>query len=314
MAQTGPAAARLFAVGADHRSSRAALRDRLFIGEAEMPGFFADLRGAGIGQAIVLSTCDRVEVEGAHHDPGAAVEAVIGLFAARAGLDTVAIREQLVVRVEAAALRHMFAVAAALESQVLGEPQVLGQVKEAHRRAHAAALTGPELDGALQAAYGAAKRVRTETEIGQRPVSLASAAVALAREVHGDLGRCSGLLVGLGEMGELLVEHLAAAGLKQLSVTAPNAARADDLARHLASHTAPFDDLAIALAHADILVTAAGTGRHLVSEAMMREALRRRRNRAVFIIDLGVPADVEPGSNAWTECFAMILTISSGWR
>ncbi|MGQ0664485.1 MAG: glutamyl-tRNA reductase [Pseudomonadota bacterium] len=287
-------ALRLAVVGANHRSSAAALRDRLFIADAEMPFFLAALRQAGLRQAIVLSTCDRVEVQAADIDAEEAAAIVTRLFAERAALPVGEVRRQLYALSGPAALKHMFAVAASLDSQVIGEPNVLGQVKAAHRLAHDAALMGPELDLALQAAFGAAKRVRSETTIGERPVTLSSAAVEIARKVHGDLAGCAGLLIGGHDMGALLIEQLRAAGLKRLAATGPAPARAEEIARQFGCHLAPFDPLAPALVAADIVVSSAGTGRHLVTGAMMAEALKSRRNRPVLLIDLGVPADVAP--------------------
>jgi len=288
----GASEARLFAAGLDHRSSALELRDRIFIAEDELPGFHAELRRAGIAQAIVLSTCDRIEVLGAHADPSAAAAAVVGLLAGRAGMPS--LHGHAYALIDGAALRRIFGVAAALESQVLGEPQVLGQVKAAHQTAQAAKLMGPELDRVLQAAYGAAKRTRNETAIGQRPVTLASAAIQLARDVHGDLSRGAGLLVGSGELGELLMEQLKSAGLRSLAVTGPHRLRAEETARRLACHVFSFDGLETRLVDADIVVTALGSGKHVISASAMERVMVRRRRRPVFIVDLGVPADVEP--------------------
>lgn len=295
--------ARLFAAGLDHRSSALDLRDRVFIPDAEMPGFIADLRHAGIGQAIVLSTCDRIEVQGAHTDPEAAAEAVMRLLAARAGETAGAIRSHACVHFDAAALHRIFGVAAALESQVLGEPQVLGQVKAAHQTALAAKMMGPELETALQAAYVAAKRTRSETAVGQRPVTLASAALQLARDVHGDIGRCTAVLIGPGELGELLVEHLQSGGLRSLAVTGPSAGRAGDTARRLACHVFSFDTLESRLADADIVVAALGSGKHVITGPGMDRVMGRRRRRAVFVVDLGIPADVDPAVEALDGVF-----------
>jgi glutamyl-tRNA reductase len=281
-----------FAAGLDHRSSPLELRDRVFIPEGELPGFHAELRKAGIEQAIVLSTCDRIEVQGVHADPAAAGEAVARLFSARSGLPS--LHRHFYVLTDADALRRIFGVAAALESQVLGEPQVLGQVKAAHQTALAAKLMGPEFEQVLQAAFGAAKRTRHETAIGQRPVTLASAAIQLARDVHGDMARCAGLLVGAGELGELLMEQLKSAGLRSLAVSGPHRLRAEETARRLASHVFSFDELEVRLADVDIVVAALGSGAHIVTAPMMERVMARRRRRPVFIVDLGVPADVEP--------------------
>ena len=154
----------LVAVGVSHRGGDPALRDALFVADSEMPAFHAALRRAGLTQALVLSTCDRTEVQAAHEDPAAASAAIAGVLEARAPGAAAAIYRRL----GAEALAHAFAVAAALDSHVTGEPQILGQVKEAHRRAQALGFAGSELEAMLQAAYAAAKRVRSETRIGER--------------------------------------------------------------------------------------------------------------------------------------------------
>ena len=281
-------------VGFTHRSASPELLDRLFIADGEMSGFLADLRAAGLTQSIALSTCDRVEVQGAASDPAAFARTVLAVLAKRSGLASEALADHVRFVEGDAALRQIFAVAAALDSQVIGEPQVLGQVKEAHRRARDAGLIGPELDAALQAAYGAAKRARSETALGERPVTLASAAVQVARDVHGELGECAALLIGPGDMGELLIEHFRGAGLKRLTVTGPNAARSEALARQLDCHVAAYDALPEVLPPADIVITAAGSGRFSITAPMVEKALRLRRRRAMLLLDLGVPADIDP--------------------
>ncbi len=199
-------------VGANHRSSAATTRDRLFVEPERIPALLEKLREDGMTQAVLLSTCARVEVQGAHHDPAAAARAVRRLFSEISGLGEAEIDAETYALDGADAVRHMFAVAAALDSPVVGEPQVTGQVKEGHALARAAGMTGPEMESALQAAYSAAKRVRTETAIGAGPVSIAAAAVQLARDVHGDLDRCRGLWIVGGDMGELIAEHVIAGG------------------------------------------------------------------------------------------------------
>ena len=296
------AIADLVVVGASHRSASLETRDRMFIEDRDMAQFEAALAASGIADAIVLSTCDRVEVQAAHADPDAAAAVLHELLAARCA-DAPPRAGEIYRLTGAAALRHVFAVAASLDSQVVGEPQVLGQVKAAHARAHAAGRSGGALDQALQAAFAAAKRVRSETPIGERPVSLASAALQLLRDVHGTPERCTALLVGAGEMGELLIEHLRSAGLRQVVVAAPSEARAAEAARRLGGHVTAFAPLEPALAAADLVVTAAGSGRHIVSAAMMRGALRARRHRPVLLIDLGIPADVEPAVDRVDDAF-----------
>ncbi|MEE2980127.1 MAG: glutamyl-tRNA reductase, partial [Pseudomonadota bacterium] len=187
----------LVVVGANHRSAPVALRERLLVGDDQVAMVFQRLRAAGLDQALLMSTCDRVEVHTIHGDPSTAAAAVADVLGRHAGINVAELTAGFYTLEGAAAARHLFAIAASLDSLVIGEPNVLGQLKTAHRVAQAAQLMGPEFDGLLQAAYGAAKQVRSETAIGERPVSIAAAAVEVSREVHGDLASCSGLLIGL---------------------------------------------------------------------------------------------------------------------
>jgi len=298
-----PARARLLVVGANHRSSSASLRERLFVEAGDQPSFLDRLRRQGIGQAVLLATCDRVEVQAAADEPERAADAIAGALGTAAGLDPAALEGQLYRLEGREALRHIFAVAASLDSLVPGEAQVLGQVKESHRASRAAGMAGPELDAALDAAYRAAKRVRSETTIGERPVSIAAAAERLARSVHGDLARASALLVAGGEMGELIAEHLIRAGLGRLTVTARIAPRAEMLARRLSSHVAPFAALDEALTEADIVVSAVGAGRPLVTGEMVAAALAARRRKPIFVIDAAIPGDVHASVDALNDAF-----------
>jgi glutamyl-tRNA reductase len=195
-------------------------------------------------------------------------------------------------------VRRLFAIAASLESQVLGEPQVLGQVKDAHAAAAAAGATGPDLDALFAAAFAAAKRVRSETGLAERPVTMAAAALRVARDIHGDIARTAALLIGDGEMGELLIRHFTAAGLKRVAVAAPLPARAEQLARALDCHIEEFDKLEEALARADIVVSCCGSRRLIVTADLARAAHRRRRRKPMFLIDAAVPGDLDPAIDA----------------
>lgn len=207
-------------VGANQRSSSLALRDRLYVEEDDHDIFLQALRAAGVSQALlVLCTCDRVEVHAMHADPAQASRCIIGVLAGHGGYQPGEIDAQLYLLSGEAALHHIFAVAASLESTVIGEPHVLGQVKASWRASRAAGLCGGELEACVQSAFAAAKRVRTETAIGEGPVPVVAAAVDLARTVHGDLDRCAGLMIGTGEMGEMLAGGLREAGLARLSIT-----------------------------------------------------------------------------------------------
>jgi len=303
MAETRTDQRRFFVIGANHRSSGLGLRDRLFIEDGDVPDVLAKLKDQGVAEGIVLSTCDRVEILAADIHPEQSAVTISRFFAERAGVDEKELAEQLYFYSGAEAVRHTFAVAASLDSLVIGEPQVLGQVKAAHRMAEKAEMTGPVVEQVIQAAYGAAKRVRSETAITEQPVSIAAAAVDLARGLHGDLNRVSALMIGAGEMGELIAKQFTGGGLGNLEVTHPIRARVEPMAREFDCHIREFDDLAEAMVTSDIVICAMGRRDYALTADMVRAALKKRRNRPQFIIDTGVPGDVEPAVNRIDEAF-----------
>lgn len=308
MTAASAAIGQVIVVGANHRSSSLALRDAMFVDDAGVPDFLTRLGALGLAQALVLSTCDRVEVWTVHPDLTRAAAAVTTAFAERAGITAEALSAQLYSHTGSDAVRHCFAVTASLDSLVIGEPHILGQVKAVHRFARDAQMIGAELEALLQAAYGAAKRVRTETQIGERPVSIAAAAVQFAKDLHGDLDRCSALLVGAGDMGELVAEALQAAGLTRLTVTAPRQARAESIARTLSAQVVPFDRLPEALAEADIVLASVGGRSVMVTAEQVTAALKKRRRKPMFIVDAGIPGDVEAAVNRVEGAFLYDLT------
>ena len=293
------AAARLVIFGTNHRSSPVALRDLLHVSEAALPAALAELAALGLGEVAILSTCDRFEVLAAAEP--AAEPALRRWVAGRA--PEVALDGHLYLHRDEAAIRHLFSVASSLDSLVIGEPQVLGQVKASHRVSQAAGMIGRELEAVLQAAYGAAKRVRSETRVAERPVSLAAAAAQIARDVHGELDTASGLLIGIGDMGVLLAEHLKAAGVARLVVAAQSAARAEPVARQLGCNHAAMDQLEELLAASDVVVSAQGAGQYTLTAALMTRVLRRRRQRPIFLIDAAIPGDLAPDIDAVDGAF-----------
>lgn len=290
-------------VGANHRSSAASTRDRLFVGEDGHCDFLGRLRDAGLSQALLLSTCARVEVQAVDDDPVAAAGAVARLFAEKSGIGGSDLAPQIYTKRDEEAVHHVFSVTASLDSPVPGEPQVTGQVKDSHQRSLEAGMTGPELEAVLQAAYGVAKRVRNETTIGERPVSIAASALQLARDVHGDPSRCAALLIAGGDMGELIVEQMLGAGLGRLVVTAGVPARAAAIARHFGCHHAPIGTLPDLLVDADIVVASLGSGEYAVAADVVERALAARRRKPVFFIDAAIPGDVQPAVNGLDGAF-----------
>ena len=298
---------RLVVIGANHRTSSEATRDRLFLSEDEAPGFLRAMRAAGMDEAVVLSTCARTEILATADDAEAAREGAVAALAELGGLAPDALDPETYCHVGEGALRHMFRVAASLDSPVVGEPEVTGQFRDAVRLAEAAGTVGPGLGAMLQAANGVAKRVRAETAIGERPVSMAACAVQVAREVHGDLSRVSALLVAGGEMGELIVDQLRAAGLSRLTVAARRPARAEISARRYSCHHAGLDDLPAMLPRMDIVVSSLGAGQFLFGTDVTREALAARRRHPMLFVDAAIPSDVDPAVNDLDGAFVYSL-------
>jgi glutamyl-tRNA reductase len=280
-------------VGVSHRTGTAALRDRLFLDEGGQRTLLADLRHSGIEHAIVLSTCDRTEISGVSESPSVVADRIVELLARLGRCDAAKIMAQGYRMTGRAAIRQLFAVASALDSAVIGEPYVLGQLKECHRLAAAMGMVGPELEALLAAAYGAAKRVRGETSIAQRPVSIAAVVVQMARRVHGELERCTALLLGGGEMGEMMIEQLRQGGLESTMVVHASPGRAELLAHRVSGRVRSMAELPAALAAADIVVAAVGGSRETIDSAAIEAALRARRRRPILCIDSAIPGDID---------------------
>jgi glutamyl-tRNA reductase len=294
MRADGDILASFLVVGANHRSSSLAVRERLFVPDDGVAAFLDRLRRARIDQAVLLSTGDRVEVAVQAADAGGAQDDIVAAFADHAELAPAEVKGHLYALGGADAIRHLFAAAATLDSLIVGEAQVLDHLKAGHEIAREAGMIGAELDSVLQAVYRTAERARAETGIGEGPVSLSSSAIRVARDLHGALDRSAALLLGTGDMGELIAKDLLAAGLGRLVVAYPNEARAEALARSLDCHVAPFDTLDDALAHADIVLCALGARRYTIAEDAARRALTRRRRRPVLFVDAAIPGDVDP--------------------
>jgi glutamyl-tRNA reductase len=302
----------ILVVGANHRSSSMSIRDRLFVEDAQLPIILRQIREAGILEGIVVSTCDRVEVQCVHVDTYFATQKILEILAKHASLDPSVLRDQIYALTGDEAIRQIFRVASSLDSLVVGEPQVLGQVKSCHRLAAEAGMAGTTIEAILQAAYAAAKRARNETGIGERPVTIAAAAARLAQNLHGDLSKCSGILLGTGEMGELVAEAMLSEGLGDLVVIHSVPSRAEALARELNSHVASYEKLAQSLYNADIVLTAYGSRKYLVTSDMIRMAIQHRRKRPVFLVDTSLPGDIDPSIDLIEDAFLYDLADLEG--
>ena len=275
--------------GISHREAPIAIRERLAVPADQVSARLERLKATpGIREAMLLSTCNRLDAF-AVADSAAAADALadeLGLPAEHARL-----------RVGDEALRHLFRVASSLDSMVVGEAQILGQVKDAMALARSAGALGNLLGGALARAIGAARRVRTETAIGRGAVSLSSVAVELAVKVLGDLAGRTVLLIGAGQMARLAARELRSAGATEFLVANRSAAHADELAAEIGGVGVRLDELPSLLERADVAVCSAASPEPLVTRELMAQALPARHFRPLFLIDLALPRNVEPSTN-----------------
>jgi glutamyl-tRNA reductase len=280
----------LFCLGLSHHTAAVSLRERFAVGAAEVPAFLpALLEEAGLGEAAVLSTCNRVEVYGAAADGAIAGAACSSVLARRAGTEADFYRHT-----GDDAVRHLLRVAAGLDSMVPGETEILGQVKAAYADAVRAGTAGPLLHRVFQHALGAAKAVHANTALSRGAVSVGSAAVALAVGVLGDLSACRALVLGAGEAGSLVMRSLTARGIGEIIVANRSPDRAARLASELGGRTVPFEGWREQLAEVGIVVASATAPGRLLRAAEMEPVMRARERRPLFLLDLAVPRDFDP--------------------
>ncbi|RRA49443.1 glutamyl-tRNA reductase [Acidipila sp. EB88] len=281
--------------GLNHRNAPVELREQVAITAEDLPDALAALRQwPGVRECMILSTCNRVELFTAC---GEQPPDLHGFLAQRFPVNAQDLRAHLYQFRDAEAVRHLFRVGASLDSMVVGEPQILGQVKEAYAAARSAGVVGSELERLLQSTFSVAKRVRTDTAIGSTSVSIASIAVDLALKIFGSLAGKKVLLVGAGKMGELAARHLLAQGAGSIMVSNRTLARAERLAQMFGGQVMPFEQLLERADQADILITSTGSHEFVFRREDGVRMLRRRRGRPMCFIDIAVPRDVDPAMN-----------------
>ncbi|UHQ20976.1 glutamyl-tRNA reductase [Lysobacter sp. KIS68-7] len=278
----------LIVLGINHQTAPVGLRERVAFGADAMPRALAELRAMpSVREVALLSTCNRTELYALADDTGDALADWLASHPDSGDLHAYLYRHS-----DADAVRHLFRVAAGLDSLVLGEPQILGQVKEAWAVARSAGTLGQHLDRLFQHAFTTAKRARTDTRIGANPVSVASAAVRLAQESFARLEDSTVLLIGAGETIELAARHLVEGKAKRLLVANRTLAHAQDLATRHGGVALPLTELDRHLAEADIVVSATASRDPIVRRTQVAEALSKRKHRPMLLLDLAVPRDI----------------------
>ena len=285
---------RIRCISINHKTAPVDIRERIRVNPSEIQIIME--KGS---EAFPVNTCNRTEVYWTSLDKDSVyhlIESLSGVEAARIA----GVSEYLSGR---EALRHLFMVTSGLDSLVIGEPQILGQMKDAYREALASGATDTILNKALHRAFRTAKRIRTETSIGNYPVSVASEAVELASHIFGDVTASKVLVVGAGDMAAIAAKRLKERGVRQLHIINRTHSTACDLASELGGMAIPFDRLDEELAGSDIVITSTGSLHPIISRDMVLAAMKARKNRPVIIIDIAVPRDVEASAGKCYNCY-----------
>ena len=296
---------RLLLVGISHRTAPVELRERLDFQARGVDVALQALSACGSArEAAVLSTCNRAELYIACDELGPARTDLVSFVSDFHGIDRATVAPHIYDLSDLEAARHLFRVAAGLDSLVVGEPQILGQVKDAHTLASDAQTVGPVLNRLFHSSFATGKRVRTETGLGSGAVSVGYAAVALARKIFGDLKGRNVLVVGAGEMGKLTALHMKSQGVQRVTIVSRTMAHAARTAEAIGGATAaPWDEMDAALGASDVVITATGGAAPILSKARIEAVMRPRRNRPLFIIDIAMPRDVEAAAGEIEQVF-----------
>lgn len=292
----------LLVLGINHRSAPIAWRERIAFSEDAVRAALPELIAlSGVSEAALINTCNRTELVAnidADREP-----ALVDWLHAHQSLTAGSLDEFLYRHGNDAAVRHLFRVASGLDSMVLGEPQILGQLKDAWRLAHESGSLGTQLERLFQQSFSVAKRVRTETAVGRHPVSVAYCAVKLAQDAFTDLTQATVLLIGAGETIELALRHLEQAGVGRLLIANRTQAHAQALAQRSGAFAMPLSDIDRHLHEADIVISATGASQRVVTRSQVAAALKVRRRKPMFLLDLAVPRDIDPECSSLEDAF-----------
>ena len=291
----------IVALGLNHTTAPLELRERANVDHAGMGPALRSLQGfPGVSEAAILSTCNRTDL---YCGLGVGRDAPTHWFDEFLGIDRHDLAGHLYVHREDAAVRHVMRVASGLDSMVLGEPQILGQLKQAYGLARREGSLGVVLDKLFQRSFSVAKRVRTNTEIGASPVSVAYAAVTLAHRIFGDFGTRTALLLGAGETVELCARHLASGRIGRMVVANRTLENARRIATALGGYAISLEEVPLHLAEADIVISSTGSRDPVISFEHIRDAVRQRRRRPMFMADLAVPHDIDRAAGSLPDVY-----------
>ena len=292
----------LITLGINHKTAPLDLRERLAFTPQTLPEALTSLKKLDhVEEVTILSTCNRTELYCVISDDND--QAIINWFSKFHGLDENQINEHLYIHAHDATIRHAMEVASGLDSMVLGEPQIAGQMKEAYALANENGTVGQLLGKLFQRAFAVSKQVRTDTDIGSSPVSVAFAAVSLARQIFGDLKQTTVLLVGAGETIELATRHLHAQGVKNIIIANRSVERAQKLAEEFNGKAISLQHISEHLYRSDIVISSTASPLPIIGKGTVERALKQRKHQPIFMVDLAVPRDVEPEVNQLDDVY-----------
>lgn len=284
----------LLAIGINHNTASLDVREKVSFSPETLPESLRAVRGLdGIKESVILSTCNRSEIYCYSEDNQRSFEALIQWLAAQHDLDEATLRASLYTYNADDAVTHISQVAAGLDSMVLGEPQILGQLKSAYAVAQEHNAVGSMLNYLFQHSFKVAKQVRTQTAIGENAVSVAFAAVSLSAKIFSKLSDCSALLVGAGETIDLVARHLNERGIKELTVANRTLARAESLAHEFNAKACLLSDIPEVLPNADIVISSTASQLPIIGKGVVERALKTRKHKPIFMVDIAVPRDIE---------------------
>ncbi len=289
---------KLFVTGLNHRTAPVEVRERVAFEERILPDALGSLKKRpGLLEGMILSTCNRVEITVTADEAADAESAVEHFIAESRAVDRSWVSPYLYRHDGPDAIRHLFRVASSLDSMVVGEPQILGQLKTAYALAKGCGAINGFLDLVVTRAFNVAKRVRSETEIGESAVSVSYAAIELAREIFGSLSGKRVIVVGAGKMSESAARHLRRAGVSEILVTNRTRTRAEEMAEEFQGRAVDYEKFFLTLAEVDIVIASSGAPHFILTKDQMKPVMAKRRTRPMFLIDIAVPRNIEPAVN-----------------
>ncbi len=295
---------KLLTTGVSHKTAPVEVRECLAFREETLPAALADLRARpGVTEAVILSTCNRVEITLTTEDTADPQLVVDAFLSDHKSISSASIGPHLYRHEGQDAIHHLFRVAASLDSMVVGEPQILGQLKNAYAIAKDNGAVCGWLDGLLSRAFSVAKRVRSETGIGQMAVSVSYAAVELARKIFGSLNNRTVMIVGAGKMSELAARHLRRSGASHVFVTNRTHERAVEMAELFQGTPVEYSRFTAMLPEVDILIASSGAPHYILKKDDMQRVISARRNKPMFLIDIAVPRNIDPAVNGVDNVF-----------